>query len=146
MAAIASYCRELARNHALAIEFSHHDVPDEVPVEVALCLFRIVQEALRNVVKHGATAEAKVELFTQGETINLYVSDAGAGFDPASKRENGGLGLVSMRERMRLIGGKFSVESAPTRGTRVRIQVPLAGSEATARRLQHAGSVRPHDR
>ena len=141
VAAIGSYCRELARNHGLAIEFKHHDVPDELSVEVALCLFRIVQEALRNVVKHGDTAEAKVELFAQGDVINLCVSDDGAGFDPANP-QNGGLGLVSMRERMRLIGGKFSIESAPARGTRVRIQVPLVPkTEERPENLQPTGQA-----
>jgi len=127
VAAMGSLCRELNSQHELQINFVHHDVPAQIPKDVALCLFRIVQEALRNVVKHGKTLEANVELSGQGDEISLCVSDRGAGFNPEGAQSKGGLGLVSMRERLRLIGGEFAVESKPSHGTRIRVRVPLNG-------------------
>jgi PAS domain S-box-containing protein len=128
VAAMTSLCRELDSQHGLRIKFVHRDVPAQIPTDVALCLFRIVQEALRNVVKHGKTSEARVELCGQGDGISLCVSDPGAGFNLGSAQGKGGLGLVSMRERLRLISGDFAVESEPSRGTRIRVRVPLRGA------------------
>ena len=127
VAAMGGVCRELNSQHELRIKFLHHDVPAQIPKDVALCLFRIVQEALRNVVKHGKTSEARVELFGQGDGISLCVSDPGAGFNPEDTQGRTGLGLVSMRERLRLLGGDFAVESEPSHGTRILVRVPLGG-------------------
>ncbi len=124
-AATGSFCREIARQHELQIEFIHHDIPAQIPTEVALSLFRIVQESLRNVVKHAKTAQAKVELSYHPDAIDLCISDSGAGFNCDSAQGKGGLGLISMRERLRLIGGHLAVESEPSQGTRIRVRVPL---------------------
>src|SRR6516225_10071500 len=134
VAAMGSFCRELTNQHELKVEFLPRDIPSQVPPDVALCLFRIFQEALRNVVKHGKTSEAKVELSCHGDGIDLCVSDSGVGFNPESAQGKGGLGLTSMRERLRLIGGHLAVESAPSHGTRIRVRVPLSGgiSEGTS--------------
>jgi len=126
VAAVRSLCRELSNQHELQIEFLPQDVPSQIPKEVALCLFRVVQEALWNVVKHGKTSEAKVELYGHEDGIDLCISDHGAGFSQESAQGKGGLGLISMRERLRLIGGHFAVESGPLRGTRIRVHVPLS--------------------
>jgi len=96
----------------------------QIPKDVALCLFRIVQEALRNIVKHTDSLEAKVELSARGDEINLCISDLGAGFNPESIERKGGLGLISMRERLGHIGGQLAVESQPSDGTRIRVRVP----------------------
>lgn len=133
VAAVKSFCRELSSQHALQITFHHQNVPAEMPKEVSLCLFRIVQEALRNVVKHGKTSEARVELYGQDNCIHLCVSDPGAGFTAETAQGKGGLGLISMRERLRLIGGHFAVESEPAHGTRVCVEVPLSGSLKTGK-------------
>jgi PAS domain S-box-containing protein len=125
VAATGSFCREIARQHELRIEFYHHDIPAHIPTDVTLSLFRIVQESLRNVVKHAKTTQAKVELSYCGDAIDLCISDSGAGFHCDSAQRNGGLGLISMRERLRLIGGHFAVESEPSQGTRIRVRVPL---------------------
>jgi PAS domain S-box-containing protein len=130
VAAMGSFCRELNSQHELRIEFLHHDVPGEIPTDVALCLFRIAQEGLRNVVKHSKTSEARVELYGNGDGIDLCISDCGAGFDPESAEEKGGLGLISMRERLRLIGGDLAVESEPSHGTRIRVRVPLSSGSS----------------
>ena len=91
---------------------------------MTLCLFRIAQEALRNVVKHSGAAEAEVELSGKGDEIDLCISDSGQGFDVESVKGVAGLGLISMRERLRLVGGNFSIESEPSNGTRIRVRIP----------------------
>ncbi len=124
--AMASFCREFSNQHELQVIFLHHDVPGQIPKDVALCVFRIVQEALRNVVKHTNSLEAKVELSARDDELNLCISDSGAGFNPESLEGKGGLGLVSMRERLGLIGGQLAVESKPSDGTRICVRVPLS--------------------
>ena len=128
VAATDSYCKEVTSQHELCIKFVHQDVPGQIPMDVALCLFRIIQEALRNVVKHGNTSDANVELSGQGDWIDLRISDSGTGFNPESAHGKGGLGLISMRERLRLIGGHVVVESEPARGTRIHVRCPLSDS------------------
>ncbi len=125
VATVGSYCRELSAQQDLNIEFFHHNVSALIPKNVMLCLFRIVQEALRNVVKHSGASAAKIELSGDGEQIDLCISDNGVGFDPDSAAAQAGLGLISMRERLRLVGGHLSVESQPSHGSRIRVRVPL---------------------
>jgi PAS domain S-box-containing protein len=124
--ALKSFCIEFSKQHDLRIQFADRDVPAGIPKDVTLCLFRIVQEALRNVVKHSAAKEVKVEITGREDRIDLCVSDTGVGFDPNSAWQNTGMGLISMRERARLVGGYLSVESEMSLGTRIRVQVPLA--------------------
>jgi PAS domain S-box-containing protein len=125
VAAVRSLCRELTLGHGLPIEFSHHDVPDVIPEDTALCLYRIVQEALRNTIKHSGARHATVELSGSGETICLRIDDDGTGFDAGSADGHGGLGLISMRERLHLVGGAITIDSRPSGGTRIDVQVPL---------------------
>ena len=124
--------------HGLHVQFSHHQVDGGIGKEVTLCLFRIVQEALRNVVKHSGAAEAAVEFTGRGDRIDLCVSDSGVGFDPESSNGIPGLGLISMRERLRLVGGQLTIESEPSRGTRIRARVPLT---ATSEQIQGQARV-----
>jgi PAS domain S-box-containing protein len=126
---LAGSCKEFSNQHNLQVQFVHDDIPRQIPKEVTLCLFRIVQEALRNVVKHSGAVEAKVELSGHGDRIDLCVSDSGVGFDPASAK-GVGLGLISMQERLRLVGGRLSVESEPSHGTRIRVRIPLHSTNA----------------
>jgi PAS domain S-box-containing protein len=136
---LGGLCREFSEQHRLHVQFVHHDVPGQIPQDVTLCLFRIAQEALQNVVKHSGTAEAEVELSGHGDRIDLCISDGGVGFDPESAKGAGGLGLVSMRERLRLVGGNFVIESESSHGTRIRVRVPL-----TATGAQDASEGRAH--
>jgi PAS domain S-box-containing protein len=124
VASLEGLCRELSHQHALQVRFVPLDVPKPIPKDVGLCLFRIVQEALRNVVKHSGVAEASVELSGHDDGIVLCISDSGAGFSAETAKARGGLGLVSMRERLRLVGGHLSVESEPSQGTRICIRIP----------------------
>jgi PAS domain S-box-containing protein len=119
VAAIRGFCRELANKHAVNIEFMDHDVPTDLPRDVSLCLFRIAQEALHNAVKYSGVSEFKVELRCVADELQLAVTDKGAGFDVLEAWRKGGLGLLSMQERIHLIHGKLNVESAPGLGTRV---------------------------
>jgi signal transduction histidine kinase len=128
VAAVKSFCKEVSEQEGIRIEFTHREVPTSIPEDVALCLYRIVQEALRNVVKHSGAGDARVELTGGRDAIRLQVSDPGVGFEPDPVKSNGGLGLVSMRERLRLVGGKLSIQSQPSRGTRIDVRVPLAAT------------------
>jgi PAS domain S-box-containing protein len=143
--AVAGFCREISRQHGLHIQLVHHHVDNAISKEVTLCLFRIVQEALRNVVKHSGSREAEVELSGHNDHIDLCVSDTGAGFDPKNPNGFAGIGLISMRERIRLVGGNLSVESEPSHGTRIRVRVPLTGGrenkENGVEREDHASGV-----
>ena len=143
VAAVRDYCREVSRKQDLRIEFVHHDVGAQIPKDVSLCLFRIVQEALRNVVKHSGAWEAKVELSGHGNGIDLCISDPGAGFNPKSAQAKGGLGLISMRERLRLIGGHLTLESEPSHGTRILVRVPLfsGAKQDTSEQRQYSASA-----
>lgn len=124
IAAVRSLCNELARNHGLPIGFEHQDVPDAIAADAALCLYRIAQESLQNVVKHSGARSATVELIGEGESICLRVSDDGKGFDRELNNQPEGLGLISMRERLRLVQGEIAIDSRPAAGTRVNVRVP----------------------
>jgi signal transduction histidine kinase len=130
VASLDGLSRELSNQHTLAVRFVHHDIPGQIPKDVTLCLFRIVQEALRNVVKHSGAADARVDLSGHDGRIDLCIADSGAGFSPESANGVAGLGLISIRERLRLVGGQLSIESSPLHGTRIRVRVPLFTAKA----------------
>jgi len=122
--ALKGFCREFSGQHKLQVQFLHSRIPGQIPKEVTLCLYRIAQEALWNVVKHSGAAEAEVELSANANQIDLCISDSGQGFDVESAKGVPGLGLISMRERLRLVGGDLSIESEPSHGTRIRARIP----------------------
>jgi len=130
VAAVRGLCRELEHSHGLRVSFSHDPDPGEVPQGTALCLYRIVQEALRNVVRHSGTDRAVVELSGTADGVRLRIGDDGSGFDPC--HGNGGLGLVSMRERLNLVGGQMVIDSRPGGGTRIDVRVPLSEDNGSA--------------
>jgi signal transduction histidine kinase len=122
---VAGLCRQFRTQQGTNVQFVHRDVPKNLDKAVKVCLVRIVQEALRNVVTHSGVTDATVELSGHDAGIELSISDAGRGFDLDSARKVPGLGLVSMRERLRPLGGRLVVESEPLRGTRIQASVPL---------------------
>ncbi|HEY2822891.1 MAG TPA: MASE1 domain-containing protein [Candidatus Acidoferrum sp.] len=122
---LTGFCKEFSESHQLPVYFVHDHVQSQIPKDVALCMFRIVQEAVRNAAKHSGAAEVNVELSGFSDRIELCVSDSGVGFDPQSEKGKRGLGLLSMSERLRLIGGDLTVESEPSHGTRIWVRVPL---------------------
>ena len=117
-------CREFSRQHKIEIECVARDLPQDMDENTSLSLYRTVQEALRNAVKHSHAQHVKVQLTSESNMVRLWVSDDGVGFNPKQERNQHGLGLVSMRERLRSAGGEFSIDSAPSRGTRVEGWVP----------------------
>jgi len=123
--AMRGFCREFAAQHRVEIDFTSHELPTPLPLEISLSLFRVLQEALQNAAKHSMVAHYKVQLWAQSGDIHLMVSDLGIGFDSATATTKRGLGLTSMQERIRLVDGEFSIDSQPTRGTTVHARVPL---------------------
>ncbi|MGD0042056.1 MAG: ATP-binding protein [Isosphaeraceae bacterium] len=130
VASIRGLCKELARDHELAIQFVDQQLPPSIPADAALCLYRIAQEALQNVLKHSGAQHARVDLLGSEDAVVLRITDEGAGFDPGSVGEKGGLGLVSMRERLHILGGTIVINSRPGEGTRIDVRLPLNTSGA----------------
>jgi signal transduction histidine kinase len=124
-AAMRGFCEELSGQSA-AIDFRAENVPANVPPDVSLCLFRVLQEALHNAVRHSQVRHVDVHLRGTGDAVHLTVRDRGVGFDVEDANRGKGLGLTSMRERLKLVGGELLIESNSTRGTTVAARVPLA--------------------
>jgi signal transduction histidine kinase len=120
--ATQSVCRELGARHHVDIDFVHDHVPQSVPPDAALCLFRIAQEALRNVVKHSAARNSAVRLSGAGDSLRLEISDSGRGFD--TSKPGNGMGLMNMRERANFLGGQMTIRSMVGSGTRIEVRVP----------------------
>ena len=124
-AAANSLCRELSEQQNVQIDFQHSDIPRDLPHDISLCLFRVMQEALFNAVKHSGVRQVKVELHGAANEMQLTVSDTGIGFDPETVASGHGLGLISMQERLHLVKGSFSIDSKPKRGTTIQARIPL---------------------
>jgi PAS domain S-box-containing protein len=130
-AAAKGFCNELSEQQKVEIDFTHKNIPKGVPKEISLCLFRVLQEALRNAVKHSGERQFAVELHGTEREIQLTVRDQGVGFDPHDAINGHGLGLISMRERMQLVGGEIFFRSQPGSGTTIRASVPFSsGSDS----------------
>jgi signal transduction histidine kinase len=130
VAALGSLCKELASLHGVRVAFIEEDVPDSTPHAAAVCVYRIVQEALRNVIKHSGANHAVVELRGDNGELSLRIQDDGMGFDPNSPASQSGLGLVSMRERLRAVQGEIVLAAQPGQGTQIAVRIPLAGDSA----------------
>jgi PAS domain S-box-containing protein len=123
--ALRAICKDFNSSHCeLHVTFSDEQVPHELSHDVKLCFYRITQECLQNVTKHSAATAVFIHLATIGERLRLTVIDNGVGFD-VNKGSTFGLGLRSMRERLRLLGGDFRVESQPGAGTKLEASLPL---------------------
>jgi PAS domain S-box-containing protein len=131
--AARSFCKELSEQQQVEIEFSEAGIPHSLPKEIALCLFRVLQEALQNAVKHSGERHFRVDLDGTSSEIQLTVSDFGVGFDQQVATDRCGIGLINMRERLKLVGGEFSINSKPGGGTTIRARVPLMVKEHLAR-------------
>ncbi len=133
VASLRALCKEFSDQSGVKTNFEGEDLPAKLPLEIGTCLFRVAQEALSNVAKHAEGDRATVCLKTEGGNICLSITDHGRGFEVAEARERGGLGLTSMQERMRLLGGGLSIESHPGDGTMVSACVPLSKETDHAR-------------
>jgi len=125
-AAVRALCEDLRKQHQVEIALTCERIPRNLPKDVSLALYRVLQEALQNAIKHSGTKQFRVDLVADANEILLTASDSGSGFIVQDGLRGQGLGLISMRERMRLVHGEFSVESEPGCGTTVRCEVPIA--------------------
>ena len=128
--ALNNFCREFANRNSMRIEFTSACLTCKVAEEASLCLFRVAQEAIRNVHKHSGCREALVELDELSGWLRLRISDRGSGFEPASAEASQGLGLLSMEERLRSMGGELFVHSRPGGGTCIEASIPATQNVA----------------
>lgn len=123
--ALRGYCESLSEEWGIRVEFTCRNLPAEFKRETASCIYRVAQESLRNIAKHAEAQRARVVLEAAGELLRLRVADSGAGFPLSSSYTASGIGIASMRERVRLSGGIFVIQSAPGRGTQILVEIPL---------------------
>jgi PAS domain S-box-containing protein len=131
-AAISGFCRELSERQNIKIDLHCEDIPEELSSDVSLCLFRVLQEALHNAAKYSGVTEFKVALNGAPHEIQMRVHDLGVGFDARRASNGHGLGLTSMKERLRLVNGELSINSEPGHGTTVLARVPLVHDATVA--------------
>lgn len=128
VSALSGLCKEMGEKYKIDIRFTKTGALPKIEKDVELCLFRVTQEALGNVVKHSQSKGAQVELGANSMGVSLRVTDAGKGFEPNLSNPDAGIGLVGMRERLRLVGGRLSVKSELLHGTEIIAEVPLGVS------------------
>ena len=136
--ACRSFCKEVADRQKVTVDFTATDVPRDVPQEVSLCLFRVLQESLNNAIKYSGVQHFEVRIQGSLGEIQLTVHDDGAGFDAESAMSSQGLGLISMRERVSLVNGTMSIISKPGGGTEVSVRVPLVSAKKASEMVSGA--------
>jgi PAS domain S-box-containing protein len=125
-AAAEGFCKELSAGQNVEIDFHSRVIPKNVPQEISLCIFRVLQEALQNAVKYSGARRFEVSLAAALNEIELTVHDSGIGFEPEKAIGGHGLGLTSMKERLKMVDGYLSIDSKPQSGTTIYARVPLA--------------------
>jgi signal transduction histidine kinase len=123
--AAAGFCREVSNQRGVEIDFHSENIPRDLPKEIGLSLFRVLQEAIQNAAKHSGSRHFEVSLSGGLNEIELRVRDSGIGFDPQEAMKGRGLGLTSIGERLKLVNGNLSIDSQPQRGTTIQARVPL---------------------
>jgi PAS domain S-box-containing protein len=136
VAAMKSWCKEFAKAQRMQVQFINHNVTRAIPKEISLCLFRILQEGLHNASKHSGVQQLEVQLRENLGEIHLTISDPGRGFEIQNALQEEGLGISSMRERVKLVNGTILIESRPMSGTTIHVRVPF---EAELNPQQAAG-------
>jgi len=140
VSALSGLCKEFSEKHKIEVGFSSGESRLKIPKDVALCLFRVAQEALGNVAKHSQAKSAQVQLGANANGISLRIKDDGRGFKTDSNEPGAGIGLIGMHERIRLVGGRLLVKSEVMRGTEILAEVPLhAPMREAETRVQTAG-------
>jgi PAS domain S-box-containing protein len=122
--ASAAMCREISSQHKIDVRFHGESVPRRLSKRIALCLYRVLQEALQNAIKHSGTKRVEVSLRGAPDQIELRIDDFGVGFD-VKATERCGLGLASMKERLKAVEGHLAIRSISRRGTSIEALVPL---------------------
>ena len=130
--AMSGLCREFRDKHKSKIDFHSQNLPSPVPPDVALCFYRVLQEALHNAAKHSCASQFNVQFLGMPGEIRLTVSDDGVGFNVESIDKGRGLGLISMRERVKLLNGTFSIVSKLNEGTQIKVQIPVRSTPQRA--------------
>lgn len=125
--ALKAECDRVTRAEAVTVRFNASEIPMKLPQDTALCLFRVAQEALRNVVRHAGASSVDVSVSPLDGGVQLAVCDNGTGFDPDKQAERPSLGLASIRERVNLLKGQVDIDSIRGQGTTVLAWVPLSG-------------------
>jgi len=125
-AALSNFCKDFAARNSIEIEFVNVGLQQKPSQDAALCLFRVAQEAIRNVQKHSGTRRALVQLDEISGSLRLRISDQGVGFDPQSPDFSQGLGLLSMEERLHSLDGELFIHSRPGGGTCIEACIPLS--------------------
>ena len=120
-----SFCEKYGEQHDVKIDFKCHDVPNDLPLDASVSLSQVLEEALHNSAQHGGAHHIGVELFGTSEGVHLIIHDSGIGFNPQTVMKGPGLGLVAMKERLKLVSGEFSIRSQPGKGSTVHACVPL---------------------
>jgi PAS domain S-box-containing protein len=123
--AVQAECAAFTKKTGIDLSFMPHDFPGKVPQQSALCLYRVSREGLQNIAKHSQAAAASITLQGHSDGIRLLIQDKGIGFDPQEVRKRAGIGLSSMRERVRLLNGTISFKSEPGQGTTIEVFIPL---------------------
>lgn len=126
--ALRSECQSLAERRDVRVDFDCRHVPRSIPKSIALCVYRVAQEALQNAVKHAGTDRISVTLMSDDEFLYLKVEDHGHGFEKAETASKPGLGLQSIRERVRLVDGQVNINTQPGSGTTIEIRIPHSES------------------
>jgi signal transduction histidine kinase len=116
-------CRDLAAKHQVEINLRCDGIRRDLSKDISLCLYRVLQEGLQNAIKHSGVQQFSVGLFGTRSVVRLIIMDNGVGFDAGQAEKRHGLGLISMRERMRLVHGAISLKSTPGQGTTIRCRV-----------------------
>jgi PAS domain S-box-containing protein len=125
VAGVRAFCEEFADQQDIQVSFVHKNIVPGISEDAALCLFRVAQESLRNIKRHSGASRAEVRLEGQSKKLHLSVIDHGRGFNPKERFHQGGIGIRSMEERLRLLGGSLEIHSRPMEGTRVDAWLPL---------------------
>ena len=125
--ALKELCAQLSIRSGIDIEFHHAHMTRRLPPALALCVYRLIQEALRNVLRHSGARQALVEVSERGTEIEVRIADSGVGFALSALGVDS-FGLLSMQERVHQFGGRLVVHTAPGTGTRIGIRIPIAGS------------------
>jgi signal transduction histidine kinase len=126
VASLQDLSQEFSKLTKIGVKFKHAAAPAAIPREIASCLYRVAREALQNVAQHAKPKHVFVELAMRNGRIVLTISDDGAGFDQQAVKGRGGLGLIGMEERARLVNGKLSITTQPGRGTRIALEIPCS--------------------
>ena len=129
---VSSFCRDFSKQHRIQIDFHQTALPEPIPFETTLCLFRVVQEGLQNVNKHSHASRAEVRLVSSVTAISLMLRDNGVGFDLSKNYASNGIGILSMKERARMLNGTLEIRSAPMKGTEITLTIPLENVHAAA--------------